>query len=322
VIPLFIESMGMALPPTVEDAEELAPKIGRSARWIRERAGVEKRHISHESMPVLAAKAAHKALENSEERPDLILSASGVAHQVLPDNSVFLQKAMGFSGIPSFSIHATCLSFMTALQAASGLINTQAYRRILVVSADLGSRGRNFHEPESAALLGDGAAAALLTAPPKASASGLLAFEMTTLPEGAEYTAVRGGGTRLHPEDPNTKSEDNFFHMKGPSVFKMALREAPTVIDRCLKNAGVSKKDLALVVPHQASGFGVEVYRRYGFSNEQVVDLVAQQGNCVAASIPMALTTSIQQGLLQRGDLFMLVGTGAGLSIASAILRY
>ena len=191
--------MGIALPSTIQNADELASKLGRSARWIRERAGVETRHISQKSMPELAAEAANKVLQKSGETPDLILSASGVAHQVLPDNSVFVQKAMGLSGIPSFSVHATCLSFLTALQTAAGLINTQAYQRILVVSADLGSRGRNFEEPESAALLGDGAAAALLTAPPEKSTAGLLSFEMTTLPEGAEYTAVRGGGTRLHP---------------------------------------------------------------------------------------------------------------------------
>jgi len=162
----------------------------------------------------------------------------------------------------------------------------------------------------------------LLTAPPEKSTAGLLSFEMTTLPEGAEYTAVRGGGTRLHPENPATQKADNLFHMKGPAIFKMALREAPKVIDKCLEKAGINKEDLALVVPHQASGFGVEVYRRYGFSNEQVFDVVSEQGNCVAASIPLALATSLQKGQLQRGDLFMLVGTGAGLSVAAAILRY
>ena len=321
MIPIRIERMGVALPPTVESAEELSLKIGRSADWIRRRAGVNERRISELSMPELAAQAAKAALGDSPP-PDLILNASGVAHQVLPDSSVFIQQAMGLSGIPSFSIHATCLSFLTSLQSAAGLLNTHSYKRILVVSADLGSRGRNFEEPESAALLGDGAAAAVLTLPPKNEPSGILSFRMKTLPEGAEFTAVRGGGTRLHPQNPATTPADNLFHMRGPAIFKMALREAPPLIDACLKEAELDKPDLKLVVPHQASGFGVEVYRRYGFSEEQVVDLVAEQGNCVAASLPMALCQAVDQGKLKRGEPFMLVGTGAGLSVAAAILRF
>ena len=319
--PLFIERMGLALPPKIESAEELAIKIGRSADWIRRRAGVHERRISDLSMPELAAQAGADALQDGPP-PDLILNASGVAHQVLPDSSVFIQKALGFSGIPSFSVHATCLSFITAIQTASSLLNAGFYRRILVVSADLGSRGRNFEEAESAALLGDGAAAALLTLPPASQKAGFLAFKMRTFPEGAELTAVRGGGTRLHPQNPATTAADNLFHMRGTAVFKMALRETPPMIDQCLQEAGMKKSDLKIVVPHQASGFGVEVYRRYGFSDEQVIDLVGEQGNCVSASLPMSLAQAISAGRLSRGDRFMLVGTGAGLSIAAAILTY
>ena len=191
-----------------------------------------------------------------------------------------------------------------------------------MVSADLGSRGRNFDEAESAALLGDGAAAAVLTLPSERDTSGIVAFTMKTFPEGAELTAVRGGGTRLHPQDPRTTPADNLFHMRGTAVFKMALRETPPLIDQCLEEAGLQKSDLKIVVPHQASGFGVEVYRRYGFSEEQVIDLVGTQGNCVAASLPMSLAQAIAAGRLQRGDRFMLVGTCAGLSFAATILTY
>jgi len=321
VIPLHIERIGLALPPNTENAEELSKKIGRSADWIRRRAGVETRHISDLSMPELGAQAGLDALGDGPP-PDLLINASGVAHQVLPDTSVFIQNAMGLSAIPSFSIHATCLSFIAALQCASGLLNQGFYRRILVVSSDLGSRGRNFEEAESAALLGDGAAAAVLTLPPEGIISGMHSFKMKTYPEGREFTAVRGGGTRLHPQNPATTAADNLFHMKGPAIFKMALRETPPIIDAVLKKAHLEKQDLQLVVPHQASGFGVEVYRRYGFSEKQVVDIVEKQGNCVSASIPMALAHAIQTRRLNRGDDFMLVGTGAGLSIAACILRF
>jgi len=321
MIPLRIEATDLHLPDQVETAEQLSAKIGRSADWIRQRAGVQERRIAEVSMPELAAMAAAKVFP-AHAPPDLILNASGVGYQVLPDSSVFIQQALGLSGIPSFSIHATCLSFLSALHSAAGLLATQSYSRILIVSSDLGSRGRNFEEAESAALLGDGAAAALVSLPKSEEDCGFLSHRMRSFPEGAEFTAVRGGGTRRHPQDSRTTNADNLFHMRGPAVFKMALREAPPLIDMVLEEAGLSKADLKLIVPHQASGFGVEVYRRYGFSEEQVIDVVNQHGNCVAASMPMALAHAVKTGRLERGDLFMLAGTGAGLSVAASILRY
>ena len=110
----------------------------------------------------MAANAFTKANGN-KEKPDLIINASGVPKQTLPDTSVFIQKELGYDGIPSFSVHSTCLSFIVALNTAVSLLATNSYKRILIVSSDRGTRGRNFNEPESSALLGDAAAAIYLS---------------------------------------------------------------------------------------------------------------------------------------------------------------
>jgi len=313
-----ISSYGLALPDEIESAEQLSEKIGRSSDWIKRRSGVHNRHISNISMPELAANAARGALGDGP-KPDLIINASGVAYQVLPDTSVFIQQELGFEGIPSYSIHATCLSFIVALQNAASLIQTGVYNRILIVSADLGSRGRNFNEPESAALLGDGAAAVILEA---SDTSSILAYHFKTWPSGAKHTEVRGGGTRLHPQNPATTHADNLFSMNGPAVFKMARKLGGPMIQELIDKAGLEKGEIDLVVPHQASGFGVQVYTRYGFPEEKIVNIVAEQGNCVSASIPMALISALKAGRLHRGDKVMLIGTGAGLSIGGIILNW
>ena len=110
---------------------------------------------------MMGALAAKQALKDSVI-PDLSINASGVPKQTIPDTSVFIQKELGFKGVPSFSIHSTCLSFLSALHIASGLIESKQYAKILIVSSDRGTIGRNFNEPESAALLGDAAAAIVL----------------------------------------------------------------------------------------------------------------------------------------------------------------
>ena len=316
-----IVGTGRYLPPRVETAAELAPRIGKTEDWIVSRTGVLRRHVSDIPMAEMGAKAALDALGDGPE-PDLVINASGVPNQVIPDSSVFIQEALGYAGIPSFSVHATCMSFAVALHTAASLVSAGAYKRVLIVSSDQGTFGRNFDEPESASLFGDGAAAAVLEPTPEGEASELAAFKMTTWPAGAKLTEVRGGGTRCHPNDPATTREDNLFHMDGPGVYKAAVRRGTGVIKNIFEELGMEREDVALVVPHQSSGPGVAAIARYGFPPEKIVSTVHEEGNCVAASLPLALSLANQQGRIKRGDWVLLCGTGAGLSVVAMMLRW
>lgn len=319
---LKITGIGLHVPPKVETAAELSPRIGRSVDWIISRTGVAERRVSDEDMAVMGAKAALDALGDGPP-PDLILNASGVARQTLPDSSVFIQDAMGMEGIPSHSVAATCLSFMVAMHTAACFLECGAYKRILIVSADKGTRGRNFAEPESAALLGDGAAAVVVERTPDGEASAITNWKMTTWPKGAHLTEVRGGGSHMHPNDPETTPEDNLFSMSGPRVYKMARRKVYDMIDEILEEKALTRADVKRVIPHQASGFAVKAYHRFGgFEEAQVVDLISEYGNCVAAGLPMAMATSWKRGQFDRGDTILMMGTGAGLSVAGMLLTF
>lgn len=309
-------------PPTIETSGELASKIGRSDDWILSRTGIRKRRIADEPVEVLAARVARAALA-AGPAPDLILNASTTARQLIPDTSVFVQDQLGLEGIPSFSIHATCLSFLVALNTSVSLVASGAYRRVLVVSAELGSRARNMREPESAALLGDGAAAAIVEPTPENETSALLGWRMTTWPKGAALSELPGGGMRCHPNDPATRPEHNLFTMNGPRLFKMARQPVMALVHDLLDQCGLRMDEVNLVVPHQASGPALEVLSKWlGVENERLVNIVADYGNCIAASIPMALAHADSAGRLRRGDRVLLLGTGAGLSVAGALLRW
>ena len=96
-----ISGFGMYLPPKIETSQELAKKINKTEEWIISRTGVKERRISDIDVDKMGAIAGRKALNG--EKPDLIINASGVGKQIIPDSSVFLQKELGFNGIPSFS---------------------------------------------------------------------------------------------------------------------------------------------------------------------------------------------------------------------------
>lgn len=314
-----ISRVAMFAAPDVETAEDLAPRVGRSVEWIEQHTGVRRRHICKTSMEAQAAEAARRALGDGPP-PDLIVNASLTPRQLIPDTSVFIQRELGLSGVPSFSIHATCLSFLVALHNVSALITAGVYKRVLIVSSEVGSVCRDYSEPESAVLIGDGAAAAVVE--PAAGPSSVLAYQMMTWGEGAELTELRGCGIYRHPNDPGTVPEDNLFHMNGLGIYKMARRRVAVVLKKLLEQAGMRQKDLSVVVPHQASGPAIAALRRYGFADEQVVNIIGEYGNCIAASIPMALAVAEQQGRLERGAPVLLLGTGAGLSVGGAILRW
>ena len=316
-----VTSTGIYIPPTIETASELSERVGRSARWIVRRTGVEERRISTLPMDQMGAIAAQDALGDGE-LPDLILNASLTPMQLIPDSSVFIQKALGFEGIPSFSVHATCLSFLVALQTAGAMIAAGLHRRVLIVSAEQGSVCRDFDHPESAVLIGDGAAAVIVESTPDGHQSEMLAHLFRTFPQGSHLAELRGCGTRAHPNDPETVVQDNLFRMHGPGIYKMAYRKVASLVEALLSDASLTIDDIDLVVPHQASGPALDALQRMGFSPDRVINIVDQVGNCIAASLPMALHTALSTGRLNRGDRILLLGTGAGLSVGGTILRW
>ena len=314
-----ITGSGYYLPPKIETAEDVAKKINKSADWIISRTGVKERRISELDVDQMAAIACKEAIGNSHS-PDLIINASGVPKQTIPDTSVFIQKELGYSGIPSFSIHSTCLSFLTAFHSASSLLHSKQYKKILIVSSDRGSIGRNFSEPESSALLGDASAAIILES---SEDSGVIDYQMQTYPEGASFTQVKGGGTFRHPDNPKTIDADHYFTMSGPQVYKMARKKVYNMINNILLKNNLTVNDIDLVIPHQASGTAIKAYSKFGgFNESKVINIIGDYGNCVSASIPLALCIAIKENKLKHEDLALMIGTGAGLSVASCIVKF
>lgn len=329
-----IVATNFAVPHTTQSAEEVAAQIGKSSDWILERTGVRSRHVSDDSIDpaVLAAEAARPLLESHGD-VDLVLAAGSVSRQLLPDLSVFVQRELGLAPVPCFSINATCLSFLVAMKVAADMLNAGTYRRILICTAEMASRGRNFDEPESAALLGDGAAAVIVEANSPSEQrestnggatrpSALDHFAMQTWSTGIDLAEVRGGGVWRRPDSPTTTQADNLFHMEGERLLRSVAPKLRRFLKQFFADAGIRQEDVDLVVPHQPSGPGLQMLPRLGFPQQKVVNIVAEYGNCVAASIPMALAIGQRDNRIRRGDRVLILGTAAGVSIGGALLTW
>src|SRR5688572_23706618 len=213
-LPLKIVGVGRYLPERVVPSSEVETLCGLPAGWIERRSGVrERRWVSGETNASMGAAAAREAVAAAGlalTDIDLILNASGTPEQAIPDGGPLIQRQLGLgaSGIASLSVHATCLSFLAALDMSANLLATGRYHNILIVSAEIGSVGINVREPESASLMGDAAAAVVVTRTLEGESACLLAARLETYGDGADLTAIRGGGSRRHPNHADTRPED------------------------------------------------------------------------------------------------------------------
>lgn len=297
--------------------------------WIERATGIYSRYYidseKGENALSLGVDAARQAIKDSGlalEDIDCIIGANGSPMQAIPCAASLFQRELGLenSGIPCFDVDSTCYSFPIALFVASNLINSGIYKNVLIISSDTPSPTLEKTDKEVRALFGDGAAAFVVTR--SEGESKVHRFLLKTYSIGADYTCVKGGGTLKHPNNPNTKLEDNLFHMEGTRVFKAALRYVPAFLREFFSENSLRKDEFQYIVPHQTSKKGIDVFKRFGFDLERVGNHIRTHGNCIAASIPMLLHDLITSQKIQRGDNVLLIGTSAGLSIGALSLTY
>lgn len=319
---------GIFLPQQILTSAEVDRRQGWVSGTTEARYGLAARHVAGEgeTSSMMAAGAAQQALAAAGVKAgelDLILGACGVMEQAIPSTATLVQARLGLgkSGIPSYDVNATCLSFVQALDLAAMQIAAGRARRVLVFSADIASVGLNWAEPDTAAIFGDGAAAVVLGAD---QGQGVLASRFETYSEGHDACVLEGGGTRYGGLRDAARLEcTNTFRMDGQTAFRISARYLPRFLKKLLGEAGVGFSDLACIVPHQASGPALDHgLARLGVPVDKVIRTFSTLGNQIATSIPTALHHAITSGKLQRGDLTMLVGTSAGLSLGGIVVRY
>ncbi len=327
---ITIRGLGTYLPERRVTNLELEARLPVPAGWIARATGIHERRAvgADETTISMAAAASRAALHMANldvVQIDGIIGASAVPQQAIPCTAALLQRALGAPEGRSacFDVNVTCLSFLVALQTAACYIESGLLNNVLVFSSEISSCAINWAEPESAVLFGDGAAAVIVSRSAADEPGRLWHMALETHSSGADLTRVLGGGTLHHPNNPATTSAINLFSMQGPAVFKQAVRLTEPFLDRFFATLGWERTSVDLVIPHQASGHAVaQLSRRLGFRPEQVFINLPERGNCIAASLPLALAEAVAAGRLRRGDRAVLVGTGAGLTLGALALTF
>ncbi|MFY9973421.1 MAG: beta-ketoacyl-ACP synthase III [Chromatiaceae bacterium] len=309
---------GGYLPERVMTNAELETMVDTTDAWIRERTGIEKRHlvVAGETCCDLAERASRPALEAAGIAPadlDLILVATTTPDQFFPSTACLLQQRLDVHGCPAFDLQAVCTGFIYALGVADKFIRTGAARRALVVGAETLSRVIDWTDRGTCVLFGDGAGAVVLEA---AEEPGLISTHLHA--DGAYKDLLQIPGGLGNGDCSNAHME-----MKGNEVFRMAVTTLGRIVDETLGANGLSKSDIDWLIPHQANIRIIQATaRKLDLPMERVVVTVAEHGNTSAASIPLAFDQAVRDGRIRRGEMLLMEAFGGGFTWGSVLARY
>jgi len=319
------------VPERVVTNDDLAQIMDTSDEWITQRSGIKTRHwvSDGETGASLATAAARKALAKAGMRPaelDCIVYCTCTPDHFEPGNGVFLERELGLSDIPAIDVRNQCSGFIYGLSVADAWIRTGQYRRVLLVGAEVHSRGldRTTRGRDTTVLFGDGAGVAIL-GPTDDPERGVLSTHLFADGRHAEKLWVDAPGLAHDPFISEQLIREGKHHavMEGREVFKYASILMPQSVAAALEANHVTPGDVKLLVPHQANLRIIEmVQKAVGLRDDQVYTNIERYGNTTAASIPIALDEALCEGRLARGDLLLLTAFGSGFTWASAAVRW
>jgi 3-oxoacyl-[acyl-carrier-protein] synthase-3 len=304
---LRVVGFGTALPDRVVTNADLAETLETSDEWIVERTGIRQRYVGG-TTSALAIAAGSKALERAGlggADIDLLILATTTGDKIVPGTSPTVQDALGITG-GAFDLNAACSGFVYGLVMANSLLSSGTMRRILLVGAETLSKITDWDDRTTAVLFGDGAGALVLEA--TEGAGDLLS---SNLGSDGSLTPI------LYCDHNDT------ITMDGKEVFRRAVRVMVDSASKAIEDAGLTSADIDVVVPHQANLRIISAAcQRLDIEEDRAAVVIDRYGNTSSASIPLAIGDSVDAGLIETGDILLLTGFGAGMTWASAVLRW
>lgn len=316
-----ITGTGSYLPDNIVTNADLEQTVDTTDQWIRERTGIEQRHIALDNQTTvdLAEVAARRAIEAAGIDPqdiDLIVFATSTPDKIFPSCACMLQRRLDLHGCPAFDIQAVCSGFVYALATAEKFIKSGSNKKALVVGAEIFSRIIDWSDRGTCVLFGDGAGAVILEAD---ESTGILS---THIHADGQYEELLHVPCGVSSSKEQLKHVAPFVEMKGNEVFKVAVNTLGKIVDETLSANQMQKSDIDWLVPHQANlRIIAATAKKLDMPMDRVVVTVNKHGNTSAASIPLALDVAVRDGRIKKGEVVLLEAFGGGFTWGSALLR-
>ncbi|HEV8525754.1 MAG TPA: beta-ketoacyl-ACP synthase III [Terriglobales bacterium] len=322
-----ISALGTYVPPRLLTNQDLEKMVDTSNDWILERTGIRQRHIVDKGVGTsdLAVEAARAALAErgiGAREVQVIVVGTVTPDMLFPSSACLVQHKLGAAGAWGFDLSAACSAFVYALQCGNQFIVSGAHDKVLVIGADVMSAIIDYTDRATCVIFGDGAGAVLLE-PATDDSESLIDFLHEVDGSGACSLYMPGGGS-LHPATHETvEKRMHFVHQEGQAVFKYAVRKMAEVCERLLQRNGLTGADVDCFIPHQANQrIIIATADRLKLRPESVIINIDEYGNTTAATIPLALHTAREKGIMKKGSLVLLAAVGAGFTVGATLLRW
>lgn len=313
---------GHYTPAKVLTNDDMAKIVETSDEWITTRTGIKSRHVvENELNSDLSYKAAQMALKTagiSAEEIDVVILATVTPDNTTPATAIKVATMLGTKpGTPALDVSAACSGFVYALTMADNMIRLGQAQTALVIGAETLSRITDWTDRNTCVLFGDGAGAVILRAREGNGDSrdtGILSTKLYS--DGSHYDTLRTTG------GVSSTQSSGFVTMDGKEVFKYAINSLVQAAEEAMKLAEIKIEDIDWLLPHQANIRIIEgVGKKMELPEEKVIVNLAHHGNTSAASIPLALSEKMSEGVIKKGDLVVLTAMGAGFTWGGAVVR-
>lgn len=314
------------LPERVLTNADLEKMVDTSDEWIRNRTGIEKRHLVSEGEVTsdMCAHIANRLLEKSKKSAgeiDVILIATCTPDFPVVATAAIVQDKIGAKNAWGFDIAAACSGFVYAMETGAKMIESGRYNNVMVMGADTMSSIIDYSDRNTCVIFGDGGGGVLLE--PTDTDAGVLDSILHADGSGSQYLKVPAGGS-VHPASKDTiEKKMHYVYQDGKTVFKFAVKKMADVSKEILDNNGFTGSDIKLFIPHQANRRIIDAAaKRCGLNPEQILVNINKYGNTTAGTIPIALDEAVETNRLNNGDLLLLAAFGGGFTWGSMLIRW
>jgi 3-oxoacyl-[acyl-carrier-protein] synthase III len=320
-----ITGIGSNAPEYIRTNEELSRMVDTSDEWIVARTGIRERRVAREdeALSDMAMPAAREALAQAGVDPadlDLIIVATVTPDMAFPATAAIMADELGAPDAAAYDLSAGCTGFMYGVAQAYGMLAGGICRRALVVGGDVLSKIVDWSDRTTCIVFGDGAGAVVME---RVDAGGFMGFELGADGAGGMQLYLPAGGSRAPTSAETVAEHGHFVHMNGREVFKFATRVLVSSATKLLDQLGLTVADIDLYVPHQANVRIIKhAVERLGIPEEKVVVNVDRYGNTSSGSIPLALAEAVRDQRVDKGDIVLMTGMGAGLTWGSGVIEW
>ncbi|MGA2991898.1 MAG: beta-ketoacyl-ACP synthase III [Candidatus Korobacteraceae bacterium] len=323
-----ISAVGSYVPPRVLTNLDLEKMIDTTSEWILERTGIRERHLVDPGVAAsdLAVASVHNLIERhgvSVDDVEAVVVGTVTPDMMYPSTACLVQHKLKIPNAWGFDVSAGCSGFLYALTAGAKLVESGTHKKVLVIGTDVNSSMIDYTDRATCIIFGDGAGAVLLEPAADGEEAGIIDSVHQIEGFGGQYLYMPGGNS-LHPASHKTVDEKmHCVHQDGQQVFKYAVKKMAEMTERVLRKNGLTGADVDCFIAHQANKRIIcATADRLKMAQEKVIINIERYGNTTAGTIPLAMTTAIDEKRLKKNDMLLLAAVGAGFTSGATLLRW